>query len=68
MAERSFTNAARRWAQEEGGATAVEYALVCSIVVAALTAIIATGNATSALYGVLDLISEAIGGSTEGGG
>ena len=57
----------RFWACE-GGATAIEYGLICGIMSVVVMGIAATGGALEALYNKLSLIVAAIGGAGGGGG
>lgn len=56
----------RIWA-DESGATAIEYALICGIMMLAVVSIAATGGAVDAVYGemsqLIDAIDDAGGGA-----
>lgn len=56
---RSFTLLKRYWF-DQSGATAIEYAIIGSIVMVGLTGILATGGAVDSLYSVLEAIGEAM--------
>jgi len=66
---RRFRGLARRYWRGESGASAIEYALICAILMVALVGILAASGSTSALYNVFQLIIDAIsGGGGDGGG
>ena len=45
---------------DKGGATAIEYGLICGIVSAALIAIFGTGLGVDEMYAILGAISDAL--------
>jgi pilus assembly protein Flp/PilA len=59
----------KRFVASEGGATAIEYGLICAMIaVVLLGSLAATGGAVSALYDKLSAIATAfVGGSSSGG-
>ncbi|MBZ8133015.1 Flp family type IVb pilin [Afifella sp. IM 167] len=59
---RFFEEFAERYLRGESGATAVEYALICGILMVALIGILGVSGATSGLYDVFQLIIDAISG------
>lgn len=61
----------RRYAADECGATAIEYALICAIIGTALIGIASTGGAVAGLYDRMLKIAVALaggGGGDDGGG
>ncbi len=55
-----MTDLIRRYCKDESGATAIEYGLCCSILVAALVSIMGTGGAVDNLYGKLNAVVGAL--------
>ena len=62
MIERS---AIRRFMADETGATAIEYALICGIMGAALISVAGTGGMLDAVYDTLERIIAALAGAGE---
>lgn len=58
----------RRFCSDECGATAIEYGLICSMILLVVLAIAGTGGALSAFYDKLVDIIVALGGSADNGG
>ena len=55
-----MTNLFRQYCKDESGATAIEYGLCCSILVAALISIMGTGGAVDNMYKKLSAIVSAL--------
>lgn len=55
----------RRFMADETGATAIEYALICMIVGAALISVAGTGGMLTALYETIERIVAALAGAND---
>ena len=52
----------KRFRADEGGATAIEYALICGIMFIAIVAVAATGGALETVYDRVSEVIPALGG------
>ncbi len=56
----------RRYWVDDGGATAIEYALICGIIATVVLSIAATGGAVEALYNKMAEIAGSLGEEDDG--
>ncbi len=58
--DKTVTDLFRQYCRDESGATAIEYGLCCTILLAALIAIVGTGGSVDAMYQSLTAIVAAM--------